>query len=42
MTRSRLGGKVRPHFAHPSGTTPDGSHHPETVWHITTKHALAR
>ncbi|MFI9206303.1 competence protein CoiA family protein [Streptomyces sp. NPDC053048] len=42
VTRGRLGGKVRRHFAHPSGTAPDGGHHPETVWHITTKHALAR
>jgi hypothetical protein len=42
VTRGRLGGKVRPHFAHPPGQAPDGGHHPETVWHITTKHTLAR
>ncbi|MER7336739.1 competence protein CoiA family protein [Streptomyces sp. NPDC000075] len=42
LTRGRLGGKVRTHFAHPSGQAPEGGHHPETVWHITTKHTLAR
>ncbi|MEV8312393.1 competence protein CoiA family protein [Streptomyces flavidovirens] len=41
LTRGRLGGKVRMHFAHPPGKAPAGGHHPETVWHITTKHALA-
>jgi hypothetical protein len=42
LTRGRLGGRVRLHFAHPPGQAPLGGHHPETVWHITTKHALAR
>lgn len=42
LTRGRLGGKVRTHFAHPAGQAPEGGHHPETVWHITTKHTLAR
>ncbi|MFI1073215.1 competence protein CoiA family protein [Streptomyces puniciscabiei] len=41
VTRGRLGGKVRRHFAHPPGQAPAGGHHPETVWHITTKHTLA-
>ncbi|HET6353765.1 competence protein CoiA family protein [Streptomyces sp.] len=42
LTRGRLGGKVRRHFAHPPNQAPVGGHNPETVWHITTKHALAR
>ncbi|GGU86992.1 hypothetical protein GCM10010211_61380 [Streptomyces albospinus] len=42
VLRGRLGGKVRLHFAHPPGKAPVGGHHPETVWHITTKHTLAR
>ncbi|MFC8956060.1 competence protein CoiA family protein [Streptomyces sp. NPDC057101] len=41
VTRGRLGGKVRRHFAHPAGQAPPGGHGPETVWHITTKHTLA-
>ncbi|MGW6875863.1 competence protein CoiA family protein [Streptomyces xanthophaeus] len=41
VTRGRLGGKVRRHFAHPPGQAPVGGHGPETVWHITTKHLLA-
>ncbi|MGA5198251.1 competence protein CoiA family protein [Streptomyces exfoliatus] len=41
VTRGRLGGKVRRHFAHPPGQAPAGGHGPETVWHITTKHTLA-
>jgi hypothetical protein len=41
VTRGRLGGKVRRHFAHPPGRAPAGGHHPETVWHLTTKHTLA-
>ncbi|MFI1911384.1 competence protein CoiA family protein [Streptomyces microflavus] len=41
VTRGRLGGKVRRHFAHPPGQAPTGGHGPETVWHITTKHLLA-
>ncbi|WP_051779951.1 competence protein CoiA family protein [Streptomyces sp. NRRL S-241] len=41
VTRGRLGGKVRRHFAHPPGQAPAGGHGPETVWHITTKHLLA-
>lgn len=41
VTRGRLGGKVRRHFAHPAGHAPLGGHSPETVWHITTKHTLA-
>jgi hypothetical protein len=41
VTRGRLGGKVRRHFAHPPGKAPVGGHSPETVWHITTKHLLA-
>ena len=41
VTRGRLGGKVRRHFAHPPGQAPAGGHSPETVWHITTKHTLA-
>lgn len=42
VVRGRLGGRVRPHFAHPAGKAPDGGHHPETVWHLTAKHTLAR
>ncbi|MFJ8762933.1 hypothetical protein [Streptomyces cyaneofuscatus] len=41
VTRGRLGGKVRRHFAHPPGQAPTGGHGPETVWHVTTKHFLA-
>ncbi len=41
VTRGRLGGKVRRHFAHPPGQAPAGGHGPETIWHITTKHLLA-
>ncbi len=41
VTRGRLGGKARRHFAHPPGQAPVGGHSPETVWHITTKHTLA-
>ncbi len=41
VTRGRLGGKVRRHFAHPPGQAPVGGHGPETVSHITTKHLLA-
>ena len=42
LARGRLGGAVRPHFAHPAGMAPEGGHHPETIWHIGTKHRLAR
>lgn len=42
LARGRIGGLVRPHFAHPPGTAPVGGHHPETVWHVTAKHRLAR
>lgn len=42
LARGRIGGLVRPHFAHPSGTAPPGGHGRETVWHINAKHRLAR
>ncbi|MEE1736435.1 competence protein CoiA family protein [Streptomyces sp. BE147] len=42
VARGRLGGKVRLHFAHPPGRAPAAGHHPETVWHLTAKHVLAR
>ncbi|MFJ2627686.1 competence protein CoiA family protein [Streptomyces sp. NPDC087532] len=42
VAKGRLGGKVRLHFAHPPGRAPDAGHHPETVWHLTAKHTLAR
>ncbi|MFD8028052.1 competence protein CoiA family protein [Streptomyces sp. NPDC059717] len=42
LARGRIGGHVRPHFAHPAGTAPPGGHNPETVWHINAKHRLAR
>ncbi|MET8680957.1 competence protein CoiA family protein [Streptomyces sp. NPDC004647] len=42
LVRGRTGGRVRFHFAHPPGRAPHGGHHPETVWHLTTKHLLAR
>jgi hypothetical protein len=42
VTRGRVGGQVRTHFAHPSGRAPVGGHNPETIWHLTAKHTLAR
>ncbi|GGV45251.1 hypothetical protein GCM10010293_53120 [Streptomyces griseoflavus] len=42
LARGRIGGLVRPHFAHPAGTAPPGGYNPETVWHINAKHRLAR
>lgn len=42
LARGRIGGLVRPHFAHPAGTAPPGGHNRETVWHINAKHRLAR
>ncbi|MFH8411282.1 competence protein CoiA family protein [Streptomyces sp. NPDC018019] len=42
LARGRIGGLVRPHFAHPAGTAPPGGHRRETVWHINAKHRLAR
>ncbi|MEV0553835.1 competence protein CoiA family protein [Streptomyces sp. NPDC050597] len=42
LARGRIGGLVRPHFAHPAGTAPPGGHSRETVWHINAKHRLAR
>ncbi|MEU4347175.1 competence protein CoiA family protein [Streptomyces sp. NPDC023838] len=41
LARGRIGGLVRPHFAHPAGTAPPGGHNGETVWHMTAKHRLA-
>ncbi|MCX4682603.1 competence protein CoiA [Streptomyces sp. NBC_01433] len=41
LARGRIGGLVRPHFAHPAGTAPPGGHSRETVWHINAKHRLA-
>ncbi|MBF6329791.1 competence protein CoiA family protein [Nocardia transvalensis] len=42
IVRGCVGGLRRPHFAHPAGHTPDGGqHHPETVWHLTSKTILA-
>ncbi|MER5561330.1 competence protein CoiA family protein [Streptomyces sp. NPDC002506] len=41
LARGRIGGLVRPHFAHPAGTAPPGGHNGETVWHIAAKHRLA-
>ncbi|MFF5019006.1 competence protein CoiA family protein [Streptomyces sp. NPDC001165] len=42
VVRGRLGGQVRTHFAHPPGQAPAAGHHPESVWHLNSKHALAR
>jgi hypothetical protein len=42
ITKGRIGGRIRTHFAHPPGMAPAGGHHAETVWHITAKHLLAR
>lgn len=42
LARGRIGGLVRPHFAHPAGTAPPSGHRGETVWHINAKHRLAR
>ncbi|MEU3516735.1 competence protein CoiA family protein [Streptomyces sp. NPDC006654] len=42
LARGRIGGLVRPHFAHPAGTAPPSGHNRETVWHINAKHRLAR
>jgi hypothetical protein len=42
VTRGRLGGQVRTHFAHPPDQAPMGGHHPETIWHLSTKHVLAQ
>ncbi|MFI1621279.1 hypothetical protein ACH4VT_30570 [Streptomyces lydicus] len=40
--RGRIGGPVRPHFAHPAGTAPPGGHIRETVRHVNVKYRLAR
>ncbi|MEV5903406.1 competence protein CoiA family protein [Streptomyces sp. NPDC052127] len=42
LARGRIGGLVRPHFAHPANMAPPGGHSSETVWHINAKHRLAR
>jgi len=42
VVRGRLGGQVRMHFAHPPGQAPLAGHHPESVWHLNSKHVLAR
>jgi len=42
VVRSRTGGRVRPHFAHPPGTAPANGHSPESLWHLTAKDQLAR
>ncbi|MFD0395373.1 competence protein CoiA family protein [Streptomyces nogalater] len=42
LARGRIGGLVRPHFAHPAGMAPPRGHHRETVWHINAKNRLAR
>lgn len=42
LARGRIGGLVRPHFAHPAGTAPPRGHSGETVWHVNAKHRLAR
>lgn len=42
LARGRIGGLVRPHFAHPAGMAPPRGHSRETVWHINAKHRLAR
>lgn len=42
VVRGRIGGTRRPHFAHPPGRAPRGGHHPETLWHLTSKTAIAR
>ncbi|MFE7649892.1 hypothetical protein [Streptomyces phaeoluteigriseus] len=41
LARGRIGGLVRPHFAHPANMAPPGGHTQETVWHINAKHCLA-
>ncbi|MEW2493798.1 competence protein CoiA family protein [Streptomyces nodosus] len=41
VVRGRLGGQVRTHFAHPPGQAPAAGHHPESVWHLNSKHTLA-
>jgi Competence protein CoiA-like family len=41
VVRGRIGGPRRPHFAHPPGQAPLGRHHPESVWHLAAKAALA-
>ncbi|MFI0790891.1 hypothetical protein ACH4Q6_35520 [Streptomyces lydicus] len=40
--RGRIGGPVRPHFAHPAGTAPPRGHIRDTVRHVNTKYRLAR
>ena len=43
VARGRLGGRNRPHFAHPPGTgRHDSRAARETIWHLNTKHRLAR
>jgi hypothetical protein len=42
VVRGRLGGQVRTHFAHPPGQAPAAGHHPESVWHLNSKHTMAR
>ncbi|MFD3422604.1 competence protein CoiA family protein [Streptomyces decoyicus] len=42
VSRGRIGGRRRPHFAHPPHMTPPGGHHPETLWHIEAKLCLQR
>jgi hypothetical protein len=41
VVRGRTHGLRRPHFAHPPGQAPVGGHHPESVWHLSAKAALA-
>ncbi|APU15849.1 MULTISPECIES: competence protein CoiA family protein [Actinoalloteichus] len=42
LARGRIGGFVRPHFAHPAGIASRGGHHGESVWHVNAKHRRAR
>ncbi|MFD7161116.1 competence protein CoiA family protein [Kribbella sp. NPDC059898] len=39
--RGKIGGLVRPHFAHKRGHGPSGGHGPETMWHYNTKLLIA-
>jgi hypothetical protein len=41
VVRAKTHGLRRPHFAHPPGQAPVGGHHPESVWHLSTKAVLA-
>lgn len=42
VTKGKIDGQVRTHFAHPAGHAPAGGHSPESQFHATSKVNLAR